>query len=230
MKKAGLFIVLLLLLSLIPLISAQEEAPGIGEAPLVSEVQQGQEAYQQYTTAENKSEYLKQEWVEILGKANYIGPVVKGIDKVFTFLSPFFKIVLGVESKLSWAFIFAIAIWLILFFFLNPIMSQLLNKGSLGLVSSFIIASLVGLSGVIKMAVDLLTLMINNVWIAWLSLLVAIILVFLAEVIGKKIKAKIKKAKEAEEARKTAEAQKLTQVAGEVAKKELESFDQGAGI
>ncbi len=226
MKKAGLLIIGILLLSLIPFISAQNEAPGLnpGEAPLVNEVTQGQQQYEQYTTAQNKTEYLKQKWVEVLGRNAYLGPVVKVINSVFTFLSPFFRIVLGVDSNLSWAFIFAVAIWLCLFLLLNPVMSQFFNNGLFGLFSSFAIASLVGISGAIRIVVNMLSAVIINTWIAWICFAVAVILVLLMERFGKMIKAKIKKAKQKEAEQKTSEAQEVIQTQAEITKKRIEGL------
>ena len=199
-------------------------APGINESPFASEILQGQQQFEQYTTAENKSAYLTQQWGDLLGRARYIGPVFKGINSFFSFLNPFFRIVLGYGYGLSWAFIFALSIWLIIFFFVKPILSQLLKNSLLGLIASIAVASLVGLSGVIKKTVDLLTTMINNAWIAWISLALAIILAFLFSMIGKKIKAKIEKMKKEAEEEKTTIAQQTIQAEGEAAKEQLESF------
>lgn len=223
MKKAGLFVFGIILISIFAsAVSAQGEAPGLTDAPLISDVQK----VQQFTTEENKTQYLKTEWNKLLVKQPIIGPVINVMDKVLSFLNPFFKIVIGYEYSFSWAFIFGIMIWLILFFFINPIMSQILNNGLFGGLSAAIIASLVGLSGVIKEAADLLSFVITNVWIAWLSLLIAIILALLAEKLGKNVKAKIKKAKEAEEERKTSESRAIVQAEGRAAKKGLEAYEE----
>ena len=114
MKKETL-IILLLFLSILNLaiISAQNsDVPGMDEAPLVNEIVEGQEKYQQFTD-ENRSEYLQKEWRALLEK-NTIGKV---FFKIFDILSPVFKVILGVDV-ISWAFFFALAIWLTLFLFL----------------------------------------------------------------------------------------------------------------
>lgn len=227
MKKAGLFVFVAVLILSVSIISsfvhAQSEIEALQNDSLIRTVQGGQQQYEQYTSAENKSEYLKTEWNKILLKHKYIGPVMSTVNYVFDALNPFFKIVLGIEYSISWAFIFAVAIWLMLFFLLNPIAAQMFNSGILGGVAAFAMASLVGIAGVIRGAVNILTTMINNVWIAWIAFILAIFLVLLAEIFGKKIKAKMKKSKEESEKEKTAQAQKIIQVQGKVAEKELKS-------
>jgi hypothetical protein len=219
-------LLLISLFSFVISVSAQEEAPGLGEVPLVEEVQAGQQTYEQYTAAQNKSDYLKQEWVKILEKNKILGPIFKVINSVFVFLSPFFKIVLGYDS-LSWGFIFAIAIWIALFFLISPAISQMIGSGLTGGLASFAIVSLVGLSGVIKKAVDMLNTVINNTWIFWVSLGVAILVVFIASIFGKQLKNWIKKMKKESEEAKTTEAQKTIQTTGKVAEKELETYEEG---
>ena len=234
MKKAGSFIIVaLLVISLLPIIissvSAQNEVPGFGEGevPLVNNIQAGQQQYEQFTTAENKSNYLKQEWVKLLDKNTILGPLIKFVNPIFVFLNPFFKIVLGYESSLSWAFVFAIIIWLILFFFISPVVSQLVNNKLGGIATSFAIVTLIGLSGVIKSAVDVLNTALTNRWIFWISLALAILFMFIFNKLGKAIKEKLVKMKKESEEVKTAEAQKLIQTAGKVAEKELKTGDSG---
>ena len=228
-KKAGLFIASLLLISMFSFIipvSAQEEVPGIGEVPFVNETQQIQQQYEQFTTAENKSEYLKQEWEKLLGKHKILGPIIKVVNSILVFLNPFFKIVLGYESSLTWAFFFAISIWLILFFLIGPPLSQIFNSNLFGGLASFAIVSLIGLSGIIRKAVDLLNIIITNRWIFWISLAIAILLIFISNMFGRKIKNWLKKMKKESEEVKTAEAQKIIQTRAESAEKELKSYEE----
>jgi len=115
MKRAGLFVAVLLIFSLIPLIYAEGEAPGapgITEMPFANETQKVQQQYEQYTTAENKSAYLTQEWGKLIGRAKIIGPI-------HNFLSSnqiIFKIFFNYPYELSLTFFFVLFIWLTFLF------------------------------------------------------------------------------------------------------------------
>lgn len=226
MKKEIKFsiIYLLFVISLLTSFVSAQEAPGIGEVPLAQEIQAGQQTYEQYTAAENKSAYLTQQWGDLLGKAAYIGPVVKGINAVFNFLNPFFRIVLGYGYGLSWAFVFALIIWLVIFFFINPIFSQLTNNGLIGAGISFIVASLVGISKGISTVVTFLIGFINNPWIVWIGLLIGIISIFVSEILGRIIKTKIKKMKEKRLEEQRAQSTEIIKMQADVAKEKLKNI------
>lgn len=220
MKKAGLFVIALLVISLIPHVLAQDEVPGLGDNSLVDNVQK----LQGVADEDTRTEYLKQQWGELLVKAKFIGPIIKVLDAFMTAMSPFFKIVLGVPYTMSWLFIFALLIWIGLFFLLKPISSELTGKGIYGAGISFAIVSLIGLSGVIKQAADLLSTIITQTWMLWLAFFLAIIYVLIFDKIGKAIKAKIKKSKENEAKEQTKQDQEIIHKDADIAKKELDSF------
>lgn len=223
MKKAGLFVISVLLISLFSFIisvSAQNESTGLEGVPLVNELQAGQQQYEQYASAENKTAYLSQEWGKILEKHAIIGPIAVQINKALRFMDPFFKIILGYESSLSWGFIFALIIWFMLFFLLSPITSGLLNNSTLGRLAAFVISSLIGLSGAIKQVISLLAPLISNIWIAIISFVVAFVLGMLFGRIGGMIKAKWQKWKEKTE--KEATEQKV-----EILEAKEEAYEEG---
>ena len=220
MKKIGLLVVSLLLISFFSQFSSAQEAPGLGEIPFANETQQVQQQYEQYTTAQNKSDYLKQEWVKILEKNKILGPIFKVINSVFVFLSPFFKMVLGYDS-LSWGFVFALIIWFALFFLIYPITAQLLNNNLIGGLATFAIVSLIGLSGAINQMVEMLNAIINNNWIFWISLAIGLILLFVFGMFGKQIKKWLQKHKKKIEEEKTERAQKMIQARGEISRQAI---------
>lgn len=166
--------------------------------------------------------YLQKEWGKILEKNPVAGP----IHRFLLAISPAFKAILGVEYALSWAFVFAICIWLFLFVILYPVASQIFSSTPAGLLAAFIISSLVGLAGVIKRAVDMLTFAINNTWIAWLSLLIAIIAIMIASYFGKEIKQYLKNQKEQEAKEKTNQDREVISANAKVSKKELEEYER----
>ena len=244
MKKSTFsFIISIILLSLILnlfLISIKAEdssippmpgIPGTGninpDTGLPVEIEKIQAIGNNLTKEQISSNYLKKEWKQMLLDNKYTAPIVIVIDSTFTFLNPFFKSVLGIEYSFSWAFIFALTIWIVLFFFLFQPSKAIFNDNALfALIASFAITSLVGLSGVIKRAVDLLSIMITNTWIFWSSIIITVIIGFLIIKSGGGLKKIIEKEKEKSEKEKTEKAQKTIQTHGKISKKELEDYKE----
>jgi len=169
---------------------------------------------------ELKSKYLQQEW----GKIIINKPVIGSIHKFLLSINPLFKAILGVEYSLSWAFAFAIIIWFCLFKLLYPPASQLFGNKWSGFLGAFIISSLIGLSGVIKKAVDMLSFVIKNQWLVWVSLLIAILFVFLFDYFGKSIKKYMKQEKEQSKKEQTEQDRQVLHAQANVAKQELKSY------
>lgn len=221
MKKSYILIISLIIFLFIfnPLtfVLAQDEIPS-GALPFSPEkVEQTTEQIKTQNTT-----YLKQEWKDMFADNKYLSPIVSVIDKITTFLNPFFKLILGVESSLSWVFIFAIGIWIILFFIIYQSANLIFDKKLFAIIAAFIIASLVGLSGAIKKAVDLLETAIKNPWIAIISLVITIIIIIIIIIFGGGLKKTLKKAKEKEAKRKLEENQKIIQTSADVERKKLE--------
>jgi hypothetical protein len=168
--------------------------------------------------------YLKQEWTKILDKTQ-AGKVILKISDFLTYLNFFWKPVFGIEYSLSWAFIFSIAIWAILFYLVFGPLTAITKNKIVSIIGGFCIASLVGTAGIIKKAVDLLGFVIANTWIAWISLVIAILIMFLIGALSGQLKAYLKKQKEQAEKDKTERAQKIIQTQGKIAEKELESYN-----
>ncbi len=144
----------------------------------------------------NKStDYLKSEWVKILGNSKY-GWIFLGIRDTLIKLNFFWKPVLGMEYSLSWLFIFALALWLILFFIISDLVIFISDKSIIRGVAAFCITSLAGTSGIIKKGADMLSFIITNTWLAWLALIIAILIMFLIIRLGGGLKESMKNAKE----------------------------------
>jgi len=231
MKKTGLIlstiIVIILILNLIPFNTAIESTNpndplGIGINP--DTIPQNPDQAKEIGTT-----YLKQEWTKILEKTQ-AGRVLLKISDSLTSLNFFWKPVLGIEYSLSWLFVFAVAIWIILFYLVYGPLNAIFNNRLFGIIGGFCVASLIGISGVIKKAVDLLSFAIKNTWIAWISLIIAIIVIIIIISLGGGLKEYIKKQREEEEKRKTEQAQKIIQTQGKVSKKELESYESTGEI
>lgn len=219
MKKE--IIIILILLATLPITLAQQ-TPDVNDAPLVKEIQEGQKKVQEISEIEDKEEYLKNEWTKVLEKSA-IGKIIIKTSDFIKIFNPLIKLILGVEYSLSTAFIFALIIWAGLFLLLIHPLRALLNSLPLGILGAFITASIIGISGVIKKAVDLLSLAITNLWLALISIVIAVIIALGMEILGKKLKKKIENAKEESAKAKTEQDRKIIGTDAKIAKKDLES-------
>jgi len=190
------------------------------ENPLEDKLDDLEEVGELIEEEDVRSEYLKKEWTEILEKTQ-AGKILLGISNFLSKISPIFKVILGVEYSLSWAFVFAIAIWTIIFIFiLGPADAFFPNK-LFSIIGAFIITSLIGISGSIKKILDALTNILDNPRAIWISIILAIILMVLLRFLGKAIGNWFKKIKEKAEKEKIEEAEKIIRVKGEITKKDL---------
>jgi len=168
--------------------------------------------------------YLKQEWTKILSN-NKIGRVILQISGALTWLDFFWNPVFGMNYSLSWIFIFSFVIWVFFIVFFYQITKAVFSDRKLvAFIASFCIASIVGTAGVIKKVAEQLSVIVNNVWIAWISLGIALLIMFLVVKFGGTFKAYLEKQKENSEKDKTEKANKIIQTRGEIAKKELDTM------
>ncbi|MBX4212292.1 hypothetical protein KW787_02450 [Candidatus Pacearchaeota archaeon] len=178
--------------------------------------------------AQEKSDYLKGQWKVLLTQNSFFGPIIRGLDSLFGFFNPFFKAILGVEYSLSWGFVFALLIWTILFLFIYPPARALFNNQWFAIIGTFVIVSLVGISGVIKKAVDILSTMITNTWIAWLSLAITIIVGLIITKFGKNLKKIIEREREKSDKTQLRQDRDIIHTDAEVSKKKYESYREGS--
>lgn len=169
-----------------------------------------------------RSEYLTQEWTKLLEKTK-AGKILLGISNFFSKLSPLFKIILGIEYSLSWAFFLAVLIWLTLFLILNPVVSVLFDNRIIGIIASIIITSLIGISGTIKKAVDTISEIVTNKTILTISIIITILIVIIGYFLGKIFGKYLENLREESEKTKTEESEKKIQALGKVSEKELKS-------
>ena len=196
MKRAVFVLITLLFLNIFTfsIVSAQDETnlPGLP----VSE-DQINKAGEFIDTATTEPEYLKQEWKKFLGE-NKFGQILLKINDFIEKLNPVIKPILGVDYSLTLLFFFALAIWIGLLVLIYPITSQLFDNKLFGFIASFAVVSLIGLSGVIRKAVDLLSTVLKNQWIAWVAFGVTIIIAVLLGALGGSIQENMKKSKDEE--------------------------------
>lgn len=229
MKKVSILIILLLISNIISisLIKAQDEdLPGmpVSESDLekIENITSNIPIDEQGNLDESKVAGWKSKIEEI--NNNYIQPAMET-------LNPFFKLVLGAEYSFSYAFVFAVIIWLILFFIIFPIASVLFGKWYFGFIASFAITSLIGLSGVIKKAAEMISTMITTWWLALIALIAAIIIGVLLYLFSKLFKNYIKKQKEQEKAGEQEKNREILKTSADIEKQRLGSYkDSRSGI
>ncbi len=210
-KKIGVLFLSLFLILSITFATAIEN-------PLEDKLNDLEEVGELIEDEDVRSEYLKKEWTGILEKTQ-AGKILLGIGNFLSKISPIFKIILGVEYSLSWAFVFAIAIWTIIFIFILGPADAFFPNRLFSIIGSFIITSLIGISGSIKKILDALTNILDNPRAIWISIILAIILMVLFRFLGKAIGDWFKKIKEEAEKQKTEEAEAIIRTKGEVIKK-----------
>ncbi len=193
-KLSGLFLIFLLfgILFYFQIISADL---GSSLDEKVAGIEEGIEKIEDIAK-DDSGEYLKQEWTKILQNTEGGRRVLVVNNFIATYFNWFFKLVLGVEYSLSWAFVFSILVWVGLFLFLiNPISSFSQNK-LVGGVSAFLVSSLIGLAGGIKVFVNIVSSFVDNRFLFWISLIVLIILVLVMNILGRYVSKYITQSKE----------------------------------
>ncbi|MBT4135525.1 hypothetical protein HOD75_03415 [archaeon] len=212
-------------INLLPLINAQ--TPGVPDITSINPetgqletFEKFQDAAEQISKEEKRKEYLKQEWTNLLAENKFLGPILFYTDKGFSFFNPVWKIIFGIEFSYSWFFIFSFIIWITLIILLYYPAKALTNFNLiLSFIASVIMASLVGVSGIIRKFADLLTTMVTNLWLVGISIIITVLVLMAYQLIMKSLGKKLKKQTEEE---KTKRARKTIQTEGDVAGKELD--------
>jgi hypothetical protein len=196
---------LILLLLLIPLITAQLDAGALGGE--LEKVEEGKEKLDEglgkldtAKTSISEDDFLKKEWGTIIKRNKFLSPILTSLEKAEPYISPILKYTIGIEFSLSYLFFLTLAIWICFLIFAFRIFDifSLFSKGtskfiSLGLV---VILSIFGLT---KAIAEAIINVINLLEIWWVKLIVAILLIIgfvIASTTSKSLNAYIKKIKE----------------------------------
>jgi len=231
MKKAGLILLSILILSIISIsLIKAENIPGapISESDLqkienitnkIPIDESGNVDNEKLTGWKSKAELR----IENINE-NYIKPILEK-------LNPIFSKILGVDYSFSWLFLFAVIIWLVLFFIILPIASVLFGKWYFGLIAGFAITSLIGLSGVIRKGAQMISNIITTWWLALICLIITAIIGVLLYFFSESFNKWTKKQKEQDEKIKEKQDKEILHTSAEIEKKKLESYkDGGVGI
>lgn len=168
-----------------------------------------------------RNDFIMEEgWTYFLNKTN-TGKIVIQANEGIKKINPFWNLVLGVNYTFSWGFWIAFLIWLTLFFIILPPSEILLKNKLYSILASFAIASLIGLSGIIREATNIIGTIINNKITGLMILLFSITIVVLA----KKSDKLWKQLKEKEAKRKEEQSRQILFIDAETVKKKTKKSD-----
>jgi hypothetical protein len=183
MKRTGViavFLVVFVMLAQMAYVHAQE-SPGLTSLEndsLLNTAQTGTEKATQFQEAENKSDYLKQEWGKILENNTVLGPIIRAADKASPVTNPLFKYTAGLEPSLTWLFILAVAIWIVIFLYMQAMMQYSLFSSKIRLIISLCLTIVIGLTGIIKLISQKIIDLVSLVAIWWIQLIIAFGILF----------------------------------------------------
>lgn len=194
---SSLFIILLLSI----IIKAQESPPMpnlpiIGEFVNTNETQGLPDTFEKFqktadtlSEAESRKAYLQQEWTKILAENKVIGPVLYYTDGIFSFLNPFWELVLKIPFSWSWIFILSLGMWIILIFVFYSTAAPFTQSNFwINSIIAFCVATLCGISGGINQGVLFLVAPLQNIWTVVLVVFVAICIVIIYRGLMKNLK------------------------------------------
>lgn len=198
MKKAGILLLIFLLLSLFlnVVVKAQDPLP----PELESGVEKIQNVSEKLSDEDARKEYLKQEWTKIL-ESKWWGKMILGIGVVFGALSPVFKLLIGIEYSLSWLFFLSLGAWIaIVVIIYEPAKNLIQTSGWVSFGIAAVVATLGAQLGTIQMALNLFLPLFKNLWSTLTTILVVIILIYayssVMKYFGEKMKEDIKRENE----------------------------------
>lgn len=231
MKKSLTYIfITFLLINLISISSINSQdipinVPIVGninsESGLPSSFEKFRSLSENLSEEESRKDYLKQEWTKI-AKNDKLAAIFFYTDKFFSTFDPLWENIFGIKFSWSWEFIFCLVIWIILIVIIYMPVKDIFNVNQLlTLIISIIISSLVGKSGVIKIAADQLTFAVKNIWLAIICLITAILIVMIYSYIMKRLGKDINKQSEEEELK---ELKELRKIEKETTEKNLNAY------
>lgn len=190
-------------------------------------------------TTNEASNYLSQEWGKILSNSD--NPLVMGIwaiHKSLTFLSPVFKIVIGIEYSASWLFALTLTIWIFLLVYIFRLFSifSIYSKTTSIIISlgMTIIISIVGFTKFLSEKIIGLISLSTTWWMQLILIAIIIVCFILASMFSGGWTEMVKRWKEISEKNKEkkdiAEAKSKAETSEKVVKSLSEAFTGGEGI
>lgn len=199
------FLLLGILLLNLLIIKAQDEPPMpnlliVGEFINTNETSSFPDTFERFqqiannlSEEESRKAYLKQEWTKILAENKVLGPVLYYTDKIFSFLNPFWELVLKIPFSWSWIFILSLGMWIVLIFVFYSTAAPFTQSNFwINLIIAFCVATLAGISGGINQGVLFLVAPLQNIWTVVLAVFIAVCIVIIYRGLMKNLEIGIK--------------------------------------
>lgn len=212
----------LVLVSFLNICTAQDEFSGLANDSLVQTVEQGGVKYEEFSAQENKSNYLSQEWTKILQKS----PATSWIYG----LNPMFKFLIGYEFSVSWAFVAALLVWIIILSIFFPICKAFVKQQFVALGIAIAI-TIIAAHGIMPKTMEMLGNLVKNIWWNFGTIFALIMLMIIINTLSAGILKELKKKREEAQLKSVVKKESKVEekVEGlEAMKKGVEEIEQGA--
>ena len=133
-----------------------------------------------------RTAYLKQEWTKIFEKSK-TGRFFLGISKILASLSPVFKLLIGIEYSLSWLFFLSFGVWIALVVIIYRPVREAFSSKLAAIGIAVIIPAIASQFKVISKIVSFFTPLFTKTWIIWVSIILAIVLLYIYNKFNKKL-------------------------------------------
>ncbi|MFA5855903.1 MAG: hypothetical protein WC867_00970 [Candidatus Pacearchaeota archaeon] len=172
------------------------------ETGQVKKIEDLQKNFEGFKNIEQNKSYFNQEMSIILGKTPVIGPLLFYTKQIFSLLNPVWIFLFKMPFSWSWNFILIFLLFIILLKLIYDIIDSI-SKFNIfvRMILSFIIVSLVCLSGILNRLANELKFAIVNFWIGTIIFIIGIIIIILIDYIMKSLGKNLKDSASEEEKR-----------------------------
>ena len=146
-----------------------------------------QENIEFFKTREQNNSFLWKKWAVILGDIPYVGPTLFYTEKFFSFFNIFWKAIFGIEFSWSWAFFASLGIWIVFIVLVFYPSYGFFPNRFIDLLMAFIIASLIGTSGLISKIVEQIDSIAINFIVFVIIIIIISLLVYLYSLMMKNL-------------------------------------------
>lgn len=157
-----------------------------------------------------RTAYLKQEWTKIFEKSK-TGRFFLGLSKILASLSPVFVLLIGVEYSLSWLFFLSFGVWIALVVIIYRPVKEAFGSKLAAIGVAIIIPAIAAQFKIISKIVSFFTPLFTKTWIIWVSIIFAILLLYIYNKLSKKLWNTYRKNKKKEDEARREEKAKLTE-------------------
>ncbi|MEK6850661.1 MAG: hypothetical protein AABX85_03750 [Nanoarchaeota archaeon] len=183
-KKISLLLFFILISSLLSVTAKAETIPIADN--LEENIDKLNNAADTVSNEDARTAYLKQEWTKIFEKTK-TGRFFLGMSKILTSLSPVFKLLIGIEYSLSWLFFLSFGVWIALVVIIYRPVKEAFGSKLAAMGVAIIIPAIAAQFKVISKIVSFFTPLFTKTWIIWVSIIFAILLLYIYNKLSKKL-------------------------------------------